>query len=253
MTEFPRIVELELADYAIHLWRLDMSQLQLESTYSGRWLTDDERRRADRFGRMEDSRRFIVVRSTLRELLGKYLHRHPAEIEFSVGAHGKPRLAGTNENEGLVFNVSHSGGMALLAVTRNRSLGVDVECIRADRNLVGLGRRALTPAEQQLWRGMEPDLQIRRFFQWWVCKEALGKAIGLGMQVGFQCCAIDPNVPTVLQLPEAFGSPSEWHLAYVDCGEGMSACVCYRGSSAVLFVDDLYVGDPMLLKFPENG
>jgi 4'-phosphopantetheinyl transferase len=53
-----------------------------------------------------------------------------ASLAFRVGRHGKPALDGSAARTGLGFNVSHSGELALCAVTHARAVGVDVEAIR---------------------------------------------------------------------------------------------------------------------------
>ena len=66
----------------------------------------------------------------LREILGRYLGRPANELQFERNEHGKPRLA--RAGDGLEFNLSHSGSLALVAVAR-REVGVDVEWIRTKR------------------------------------------------------------------------------------------------------------------------
>jgi len=82
----------------------------------GGGLSADERTRAARFHFARDRARFLRRRAALRHLLAGYAGREPHALVFAQGAHGKPALPAT----GLEFSLSHSGGYAVLAVTRGR-------------------------------------------------------------------------------------------------------------------------------------
>ena len=116
----------EIADEHVHVWRVDLIQPDATVTELERLLTDGERDRGRRFYFARDRRRFIVSRAALRHILSVSLLAPPPSIEISTGSYGKPKLI-----EGdLRFNVSHSGSLALIAVARNRELGIDVEELR---------------------------------------------------------------------------------------------------------------------------
>lgn len=85
----------------------------------------------------------MASRWALRRVLESYLQEPAAEIELEVGEQGKPRLRNSGEIE---FNLSHSNGLALVAVAEGRAVGVDVEMIEPDRDFVALAERGL-PAE----------------------------------------------------------------------------------------------------------
>jgi 4'-phosphopantetheinyl transferase len=89
-------------------------------------LTDEERARAGRFHFARDCNLFTVTRAALRQIIGDDLGIQPRVMTFTAGPFGKPRLA----DEGLLFNVSHSGSLALIAVGRDREVGVDIEALR---------------------------------------------------------------------------------------------------------------------------
>ncbi len=112
----------------VHVWRADLD--------APRWpgderLPEDERLRAKAIVRPRSRSRWIASRWALRGVLGRYLHRPAAELRFTTGEHGKPRLA--DPTGGLAFNLSHSEAVALIAVGSDREVGVDVERIAARR------------------------------------------------------------------------------------------------------------------------
>ncbi|HVD39445.1 MAG TPA: 4'-phosphopantetheinyl transferase superfamily protein [Solirubrobacterales bacterium] len=116
---------------------------------------------------------------TLRQVLALYLDQDPEEIELERGKHGKPRLA--EDPPRLAFNLSHSGDLALVAVARDREVGVDVERVKPERDLVALAERALTPeAAAAVRKATEPE-RAHLFYELWTRHEARLKCLGVGL------------------------------------------------------------------------
>src|SRR5271169_4225365 len=102
----------------IYTVRLEADAARLDSLFE--ILAPEERERAMRFRFAEHRRQFIVCRGTLREILSPYLKMHPARITFVYGRNGKPSVPDSDMH----FNVSHSSGWALQAVSRDGEIGV---------------------------------------------------------------------------------------------------------------------------------
>jgi 4'-phosphopantetheinyl transferase len=121
-----------LPEDKVHVWRgvLEQPPARVESLL--RVLSDDERGRAERYVFQKDGQHFIVCRAMLRHILGRYLKMDPGQISFLYSHFGKPYLAEKQNGMFVRFNISHSGELALVAVTRNRELGVDIDRIRPD-------------------------------------------------------------------------------------------------------------------------
>ncbi len=147
--------------------------------------------RAARFHFERDRDRYIATRGLLRFLLGRASDQPGSKVNFEYSAHGKPALA---RNEpcapALRFNVSHSGGWAIFALSWNREVGVDLEgAARLDHNedeLSKLAARIMSQQELTVWRNL-PDNAARRsaFVRAWTRKEAYSKAIGTGILNNF--------------------------------------------------------------------
>jgi phosphopantetheinyl transferase len=110
----------------LHLWHVPLD--------SGRWPDADglptiERDRAAKLLSEKARRRWVASRWALRVVLGRYAEREPAEIELRFGDRGKPMLA--EPATPLRFNLSHSGKLALIAVSGDREVGVDVQRLGA--------------------------------------------------------------------------------------------------------------------------
>ena len=145
-------------------------------------LSDDERARAARFVKPDLHRRFVAARGRLRQLLAERLHATAAELRFDYNAHGKPRLAGDLAGA-LEFNLSHSGEAAVAAFSSVGPVGVDIERIRTCVDHRGLARRFFSDAENRLLNDLSGDPQREAFFAIWTRKEAVIKALGVGLSL----------------------------------------------------------------------
>lgn len=211
----------------IHLWHLDLSAAADE--VPGKLLDAHEQERAARF-RVEPARRgFALTRGRLRTLLGQYVGCAPHAIAFDLNGHGKPRLKGQAENQGLVFNVSHSGTSAVLGFAWDTALGVDIEAPRDHRDLDALASACLSAEELARWRPLPTEQRLAEFLRYWVCKEALVKAVGRGIALGLTKAVIAPGFEGYARLPEGCGAPEEWHLREWACGADRVA-IAYRGT-----------------------
>jgi len=115
----------------------------------------------------------------LQRVLSRYLGLPAAEIRLLGGAHGKPRLADPGGD--LRFNLSHSGTLALVAISRGREVGVDVEQTKPGRDFPALAERALDPGDAEAVRAASGDDQARIFYELWTRHEARLKCLGVGL------------------------------------------------------------------------
>lgn len=218
-----------LAEDNLHLWlaRLDLDDREKEKIWSV--LDQTERQRALKFKLAEPRQRFVAGRGLLRLMLGHYLSASPDSIRFTLGEHGKPRLANTVPDQGLVFNVSHSGSLALLGFAQNKKFGVDLEFMRPINNTDGMVRRCFSIKEESAWCAAHPDQQHRLFFSFWTAKEAMIKADGQGMSLGVQRCQLEHHPDfRYTHLPDRCGDPADWALYPVDCGKGFSGALAIK-------------------------
>jgi 4'-phosphopantetheinyl transferase len=216
----------------IHVWH---AALDREEKILGRLesrLSPEEKARADRFHFVNDRNRFVAARGLLRELLGKYLHQAPAGLEFSYGEHGKPSLSGGNASSGLCFNLSHSAGLVVYAIAKERNLGIDVEHVRPESAGEDIARRYFSAREVSDLQTLPPEVRVEGFFHCWTRKEAYLKATGMGLQI-----PLDSFVVSLFpEKPAQFlgGVEPRWHLAAHDPAEGYVAAVVYDGAPCSL-------------------
>lgn len=190
-----------------------------------RWLSAEERERHARFVRAEDRARFLRTRALLRSVLGSALQLEPQQVELQRDAHGKPRLPGAAP--ALHFNLSHTQGLAALALCRSHELGVDVECIMRELEVLPLAQRYFAAAETRALERCSDDSDAQRqlFFTQWTLKEAWVKAKGLGLRVPldafwFELPAAGSRAPVQLRCDDRLGDrPADWSLLVQRHGE----------------------------------
>lgn len=229
---------------AIHVWRtrLDCEPANGQSWKS--WLAPDEKARAARFVFPRDRHRFIAARGILRAILGTYLRRSPADIEFTYGINGKPTLRFDRFRSSLHFNLSHSHGLAVYAVADGREVGIDVEAVRpgtADNGVIDL---AFTEREAAELHALPPDLRDEAFVLGWTRKEAYMKARGMGMAFPLESVevSLSPGQPEVLHTADS----SRWSLHSFKPAPGFVGAIVGEGQDWELRLWDWMDWRPVL-------
>jgi 4'-phosphopantetheinyl transferase len=189
--------DLRLERHRADVWRvfLDVRSEPLQQMESA--LSADELQRASRFHFEKDRHRYLLAHASLRDILARYLQCEPRVLIFSASEYGKPFLAGRD----VQFNLSHSGDIALIAVTRGRRIGVDVEQIRADVEIEKLASRYFSPREVSELMVLHPEEQIIGFYNCWTRKEAYIKAQGMGLSLPLDSfdVSLAPGEPAILR------------------------------------------------------
>ena len=153
-------------------------------------LSEEELERCARLTRHEHRERFAAVRGMLRTVLARYLDMTPGEIPIVYGPQGKPHLP-LELDSPLSFNLSHTGGLAAIAVTRTAQLGVDVELRVPRPRLPVLTEALLAPRERHWYERLAPSRRTRGFFDLWSAKEACSKLIGRGLTMPLSSISLE--------------------------------------------------------------
>lgn len=188
-------------------WNLQTDSLSFEAGEA--LLSEGEKARGRSFVTAALRHRFVAGRARLRTLLGKHLGLDPATLVFVQNAFGKPRLA---DHPSVHFSLSHSSDQAVLAVSEQREVGIDIERVRPLDHL-DLARRYFHPNEVAAIEGARPPQeQLLAFFCIWTFKEAVVKAIGKGLSMPLDTfeVSIATSPPTMVVAPE--GAPRAWWL-----------------------------------------
>lgn len=222
--------DLDLQSHQVDIWRVSLdpspdSLRDFESTLSA-----DESQRASRFRFAADRDRFIAAHVCLRNILARYLHLEPGELNFSTREYGKPSLVNDPKLE---YNLSHSGDYALIAIARERKVGVDVERIRQDMELESIASRYFSTIEVSELMVLPTEQRETAFFNCWTRKEAYIKAHGLGLSLPLDSfdVSLAPNEPAVLRATRPDSTTaSRWTLLSLDVDSDYKGALAVEGT-----------------------
>jgi 4'-phosphopantetheinyl transferase len=196
----------------IHVWAWDLDRTPLESDW--RILSEEETLRARRFVFPQDRDRYVRAHSAMRTLLSSYCDISAAKILFSTNAYGKPQVNHEKGAEQVQFNLTHSAGVAALAVSRGYELGIDIEHIRPIDSDVA--KHHFSPRELLTLGSLPPEQWLPGFYRCWTSKEALLKGEGLGLNLpldGFDVEVHPQRSPALIAVAPHIHISSGWLLA----------------------------------------
>jgi 4'-phosphopantetheinyl transferase len=217
-----------LATGELHVWQIPLDRSEKDRSLLFGYLSNDERARAARFHFNVHREQFIVGRGILRTILGGYLNLEPGKLTFAYGMRGKPGLP----DQALRFNLAHSGGLGVLALTRHGELGIDIEQLRPMENWVGVMSSFFSIAEQEAIRSLPDELGLSAFFTCWTRKEAYVKAIGAGIGVPldrFNVSVVPGSEPRLLHVEGNEAESSRWHFQNLPLPAGYIGVVAHEG------------------------
>jgi 4'-phosphopantetheinyl transferase len=215
----------------IEIWPLDLDDPALNAGALEQLLSPDERERAGRLRAPNLARRFIVCRAALRQVLGRSLDCDPPGVAIRYSATGKPELADP-PHRGLHFNVTHSQQVAIIAVSRDRPIGVDVERIRPDFATEEIAGRFFSAAERAALARLAAVEQPLAFFRCWTRKEAFIKATGAGLSFPldeFDVSLAPDEPPRLLAIQGDSTAAAEWAMRELPAPPNFVAAVACPG------------------------
>lgn len=181
-------------------------------TRFARLLSADERARADRFIRQRDRERYVAAHGAVRCILGKTMGRDPADLVFTANPWGKPELALPGAP---FFNLSHTDDLGALAIGWRCPVGVDIEQVRPIEPDVA--KLSFSPAEQAELARLHGAEWLQGFYRCWTRKEAVIKALGLGLAQpldAFDVTLAPDAPPLLLRLEGQPAAPAQWQVAH---------------------------------------
>jgi 4'-phosphopantetheinyl transferase len=243
----------------VHVWAFELDGTRALVEQCRSYLSIGERQRADRFVFERDRVHHTVAHGVLRHLLGRYCGIRPESLQFSVTAAGKPALARLpgNPAEGppgnpagvppaIHFNLTHSGGRALLGVSQGRELGIDLEQVRPNIEVLSISRNYFFCSERDAIEGALSVTRDSLFFRYWVAKEAVLKAQGIGLGFPLDQFRVDFLPGDAEARIETFDPgrlDGGWTVRMLPSEAGWLAAVAARGQDWVVKVERPVVTD----------
>jgi len=212
-------------------------------------LDPDELARADRFVFERHRLRYVAAHGFLRHVLGGYLSVAAEAIQFGRARHGKPFLAShaaRSLGRALRFNLAHSRDRALIAVSLDREVGIDLEDVCRDRDVLGLTRRYFSPSEAAVLQALPAHEWTSAFYRCWTRKEAYVKACGTGLAMRLDSfdVSFEPGVPPALLRSErGRDEPQLWQIVEPVAGAGFAAALAVEGDNWRLVTHELEFAD----------
>lgn len=218
-----------LKDGEIDLWSVDLDSDPASTGTLFELLSDDEKARANKYVFERDRTHFITCRATARKILGSYLGTGPQKIRFSTNRYGKPFLAAPDGD--WRFNVSHSQGLGVIAVSLNREIGVDIEYINRDFDVLGIAPNVFSAADFSQLRSLSSSELAAKFFAGWTRKEAFLKAMGDGLSSSdeLQSAVSWISDEDVVYRTIEGGKATDWSLTSFEIHEEFKASLVVEG------------------------
>ena len=183
----------------------------------------------------EDAARSARIASATRRaqfVTGRWLLRHAADELIGAGRYAlrtvdeRPVLSHV-DGAPAAASLSHSGDQVLCAVGRTRALGVDIERVRPRADWSGLAEWTLHAKEKD--RIEASGRRWQAFYEAWTLKEALAKALGVGVfGLPFRRIVLSED-GRIDEAPAECGIDADaWQLRRLDCGAGLAAAVAWH-------------------------
>ena len=227
---------------SVDIYRIPLERTEAEIQDCQQYLSDEERQRAAKFLSASKVREFTITRSTLRQILAQTLDCDLSHITITNHPDGKPYLQFQPGPARVRFSVSHSQDLAMIAVTLDHDIGIDVEKVRTDIDYQTLARRFFSTAEYEALQDCSEQIQLEAFFATWTRKEAIVKAHGKGIALGLKQfdVTVDPHrPPRLLETRWEEDDVPEWTLLNIDSAPGYFASLAASSGDIALCYRDL--------------
>jgi 4'-phosphopantetheinyl transferase len=175
-------------------------------------LAVEETDRLERISHERTRCEFLLARGLARTVLASYTGEAPRALRFQADAFGKPVLVEPLADPRLHFNISHSHGVVVCAVTRARQVGIDVEDGGRRIEYLELAERYFAASELAHLRRLGGAARQAAFFAVWTLKEAFVKAIGQGLSFPLDTFAFELDGARLVRFCPPPSLPGSWRF-----------------------------------------
>jgi 4'-phosphopantetheinyl transferase len=219
----------------VQVWLIRTDQPQSRLAGLERLLDEAERQRAAELLSGTARRRFVVAHGAVRMIIGARVGMPPADLRWRYGPHGKPALAAPHD--AVQVSLSRSGGLAALAISAGRAVGIDVQELPAGQDVARMAARFFPPDEARfVASATEPRVRVDRFVRLWARKEACLKVAGDRLMPGLKLPVMSGGQFTaagqVVAGDMAGPLPGPYLVRDVAAPDGFGAAVAVAGTAA---------------------
>ncbi len=208
----------------LHIWQISLIQSRDTIETLANHLDENERAKAEKFRFETDRLNYVISHGARREILAKYLKCVPNAIKFKKNYYGKPFLRENKKK--IYFNLSHSHEIALLAVAKKRRIGVDIEAIRTNFDVINIAEQFFSTPEIEILQSIPGNLRTKAFFDCWTRKEAFIKAVGRGLSYPLKefSVAFSPfERAQLISLENIYIKPENWRIIELNIADNYAA------------------------------
>lgn len=211
---------LQLNQGDIHIWVSNPQSIQPAEALQlyKPLLTPKELTRQQRYQFAKDQHDALITRALIRTVLSHYANISPQDWRFILGEKDKPAIE--KPPLPLTFNISHTKGLIVCAVTLEHDIGIDVEYLERQSDILNIADRYFSSSETKELFSLPSDQQNSRFFDYWTLKESYIKAWGLGLSIplddfsfhiGCSPCTYTNSNIKLSFAPHRIDHPNIWH------------------------------------------
>jgi 4'-phosphopantetheinyl transferase len=216
----------------IHLWCVFEKGIQDEDQLNAylALLSNDEMQRYHRFHFQKHRHQYLLSRALVREVLSRYQVLPAKDLQFICNKYGKPQLYGPGYYSSLHFNISHTDGLIVLAVSCRNEVGVDVEILSRKTKVVELAERYFSAQECKELKDLEKEHITDRFFDLWTLKESYIKACGMGLSIPLKDFSFSfaQNEIQLYTSPRRNDDPTNWKFWQIEADEEHKLALAIR-------------------------
>lgn len=204
-----------------HVWiaAITPSESAVEE-YGWDLLDTDERAAADRIRVARARLEYIAAHALVRTALSHHAPVDPKGWRFRRRAEGKPEIAGPAAEHGLHFNLSHTQGLAVCAVSRSE-VGIDAENLSRPVNAIEIANQFFSADEARGLQALDGAERTIRFIELWTLKEAMSKGLGAGLRIALdriefevEGSSVYPKYPRMKTSSDRF-SVADWNCILI--------------------------------------
>ena len=214
--------------HEILIWYIEPESIKDSAQLSRffQWLSPEERAQHGRFRFEKHRHTYLISHALVRQALSLITKIEPEKFSFKTNAYGKPFVAAPAQQQAVHFNLSHTEGLAAVAISRRTELGVDVENIHRQDMTQALAEQFFAPEECLAVAQAREHERSAKMLEFWTLKESYIKAVGMGLSIALDSFAfklatatqaarllrLDAQVDTLEAWRFWQGQPTENHL-----------------------------------------
>ncbi len=220
----------------VHLWKYCINNNDNDISKSVELLSKEEILRIKRLPSEEDRSRLARVRIFVRDILARYTHLPPQEIQFISNTYQRPLIRTRHSHPPIYFNLSHRKDYALLAISNVSHLGVDIEEIKDIEKMAPFVSDYFSPPEKKrIFAEKKRADRLSLLFTIWTMKEALFKSLATGFTRQMNRYDLSPFLRNPYTIPH-FDNQNVWHIRKLAVAKNHKAAIAVRADQVNLQV-----------------